>query len=393
LASILGPKQIFTLAVNIQNAAQNIILLIIGIISLKNDVTQARNFLIGFSLLLISAFAYEMRVVGILPGNFLTLHGLQIAAFFFALFIYFSLIDHIVYNREEKEKALANVIAIMQEKLIESQKVANLSIQLQELNLNLENTVEKRTKELTETNRKLIEVNHLKNEFIGIVVHDMKTPLIGIKLLADLILNKKLKKDKIKNLSDGIFKSSVHLLNSIQKMLDLNALEKGTVLKNVTTLDLRGLLAQSISLVRPIANEKKIQIQEINRGGFFEIETNQIALEKILENIISNSVKHSPPESIIKIKLFGISKKQNLVTGENVPYFRIVIQNKNIDFSKEKHTEFVEKEKVHDSRKSFTPTKGLQITQRLVKSIQCKIDVKITERYVVSTILIPRILS
>lgn len=387
-SSLLGPKHIFTMAVNLQNAVQNIILFIVGILSYKKEPTHARNFLIGFSFLLFSAFAYEMRVIGILPGNFLTLHGIQIAAFFFALFIYFSLIDEFIHSKKEKEKMQSNLLAIMEEKLIESQKVASLSTQLQELNHNLEDTVKIRTKELSETNQKLIEVNHLKNEFIGIVVHDMKTPLLGIKLLAESIPNKKLQKEKIQSLSVAIYKSSVYLLNSIQKMLNLNELEKGTVLKNTSRIDLRDLITQCISLIQPLANEKKIQLQETTKGNFFKLTINQIALEKIIENLLSNSVTHSPPASTIKIKLFGFSKNQKYKTSVGNTYYKIVIQNENTDFSAEKFNAILKKEEFHNPKNSFTTGKGLKITQSLVRSIQCKIDVKISKRYVVSTVFL-----
>ena len=86
------------------------ILLLAGIISLKNGYRPARFFLIAFIALLAGVFLNAARNLGIFPNNLLTQNGLQIGSAFEVILLSLALGDKINILRGEKEKAQRDML-------------------------------------------------------------------------------------------------------------------------------------------------------------------------------------------------------------------------------------------------------------------------------------------
>lgn len=82
---------------------------------------------------------------------------------------------------------------------------------------------------LRRTNEELSRLNEEKNEFLGIVVHDLKNPLSSIMLAAEMIalIWKTPKEQRIPDYADTIQKTVRQMLEIVPHLLDVNRLERG----------------------------------------------------------------------------------------------------------------------------------------------------------------------
>jgi len=145
-------------------------------------------------------------------------------------------------------------------------------------------------------NKDLLEENKC---FIADTVHQIRTPLSIIMMNNDLI--KMFKKDSVlQEFLDQIDASINMLSNSYE---DLAYLTSHDSIKYIsTTLCLSDVLEERVDFFRSIAkaNNKKIDAT-IQKGIMFNI--NQIELERLIDNNISNAIKYSKPTSTIQVTL------------------------------------------------------------------------------------------
>lgn len=153
---------------------------------------------------------------------------------------------------------------------------------------------------LAVSNNQLAHLNQEKNEFMGIAAHDLKNPLTVIIGSAEL-LKMNLPQAQAAKLSNNILGAGQRMLQLIKDLLDANAIEQGKFTSNMVTCDLRALAAECASNNQPQASRKEIVIcTEAGDAVWGRVDRN--AAMQILDNLISNAVKFSPPKSTVQVK-------------------------------------------------------------------------------------------
>jgi PAS domain S-box-containing protein len=115
-----------------------IVIMIAALSSLVKGFKPARYFLVAFSILLFGVFIAVLLEFGFLPRTFITVYAMQIGALFEIILLSYALMDRISLLHNEKEVALEKA-----------------SSYLCQLNDGLETQVEKRTKQLSESEAQL----------------------------------------------------------------------------------------------------------------------------------------------------------------------------------------------------------------------------------------------
>ncbi len=115
-----------------------ILIMVAALSSLVKGFKPARYFLVAFSLLLFGVFMAVLLEFGFVPRTFITVYAMQIGALFEIILLSYALMDRISLLHDEKEKALEKA-----------------SSYLCQLNEGLETQVEKRTKQLSESEAQL----------------------------------------------------------------------------------------------------------------------------------------------------------------------------------------------------------------------------------------------
>lgn len=166
-----------------------------------------------------------------------------------------------------------------------------------------------------EQTRELIELNKMKNFFIGMVAHDLRNPLSVIEMSSFTLLDdenrKNLSQDQLK-LLESIYRKSVYMLKLIEEYLDVTKIEAGHLQLNKSTYDYEKFIADIIALNTIIAHQKNIHVEILKETDIpmFPYDRNKIS--QVVSNLFINAINYSKPDSTVKINL-RIEKKQ-LVT-------------------------------------------------------------------------------
>ena len=174
--------------------------------------------------------------------------------------------------------------------------------QLQENNQQLEEKVRSRTAQLDEQNQLLKKLNKDKDDLIGIVAHDLRSPLNQICGILNLIkLEPVINTNGFSQYLDVIDDSANRLRNMISQVLDINNIESGDVQLKYVDIPVNELFDEVIRLYSPGATEKKIVIETKVKEDI-SIHCDRFYLVQILENLLSNAIKYSPENSNITLK-------------------------------------------------------------------------------------------
>lgn len=165
----------------------------------------------------------------------------------------------------------------------------------------------------------LKKVEHLKQNFISLMSHDLKTPVAKIAGMADIL---KLKigseNDALKSIADGILNATKELNQFITSILDLTKIESKNLQINFITKDVNKILESSIHKLEFEAESKKISVIA-DLAPLYPIELDPVLIDRVLSNLIENAIKYSPVGSTINIKSYDDDKWVNVEIIDNGP--------------------------------------------------------------------------
>ena len=192
---------------------------------------------------------------------------------------------------------------------------------LKESNQSLELKVQKRTQQLEQQNRALVELNRDKNEFLGITAHDLKNPLQAIQGSAELIpmlLEDESfpTKSDILEYSNMISVSAERMFDLVTNLLDVNAIESGKLNIHFQHVDILPTLYGIVDEYRKKAQSKQIQIDFNPHCAHYLAETDISVIHQIMDNLVSNAVKYSPLGKHIFVEVVEQQKMVELIVQD-----------------------------------------------------------------------------
>lgn len=173
-------------------------------------------------------------------------------------------------------------------------------LQLQILALQRENLIA----DLEEKNQKLRELNDLKNKFLGMAAHDLRNPITAISGYSGLLLTdkKSFSEEKHDEFIGIINKTSQQMSSLVNDMLDISVIESGKLELHLQRGQLGKLIEERIGLIGFTAGKKNIQIHK-TIAPIPEILFDANRIGQVLDNLISNALKFSPPGSTVHVSL------------------------------------------------------------------------------------------
>lgn len=179
-----------------------------------------------------------------------------------------------------------------------------------------------RNVELAETVKKLEEIVKQKNEFFGVVVHDLKNPISNIKLLAEFLIEEgNYSKDEINEFKKYIIESADTSLELITQLLDYAAIEQGKITLQINDFDINAETERIIRLYKIKTMQKKIDVSYKNELTNNIVKTDRNAIVQIIDNLFSNAIKFSPAEKNIIIRLSEEDKLLKIEVKDEGPGF------------------------------------------------------------------------
>lgn len=162
--------------------------------------------------------------------------------------------------------------------------------QLSHAKIHLETKVD----EQAQLNLKLHEMNRVKSEFLANMSHELRTPLNSIIGFSEVLESAETLNDKQRNYASNIRNAGRNLLEMINDILDLAKLESGRFEVSPAEVNINQMVCELCDLVRPMAEEKRIDIQSKVPEGLPDAVTDAIKVRQILTNLLANAVKFTP---------------------------------------------------------------------------------------------------
>src|ERR671934_54650 len=154
---------------------------------------------------------------------------------------------------------------------------------------------------LTEQNERLREADRLKDEFVALISHDLRTPLTSITGYVELALEEDLN-DEVRGFLQVVARNSDRLLRLVNDLLFVARLQAGDVMLEEEDLDLAELVRDGVRAMEPRAAGKEITLTceveavplvHVDRGRFLQV----------LDNLVSNALKFTPEGGEVHVRL------------------------------------------------------------------------------------------
>ena len=225
------------------------------------------------------------------------------------------------YQIEQESFVISFIIDITHRKQIEdtmkkqTSEMEKAKIEIEELNAELENKVELRTHELTDTLTKLEksrdeltvalskerELSDLKSRFVSMASHEFRTPLSTILSSVSLIAKytESIDQDKRNKHIQRIHSAVSNLTDILNEFLSLGKIEEGKIQVHFSIFNLKEQLNLIINEISPILKGR--QHIYYNHKGDTQINLDLSLLRNIMINLISNASKFSNENASIYV--------------------------------------------------------------------------------------------
>jgi len=195
--------------------------------------------------------------------------------------------------------------------IIEYHEVAESAKALYEALAETIATLEARTSELKLTNEQLEttvdalkRLDHLRADFLNALSHYLRIPLTSIIGYAELLQDA-----QEPPLGHGEQEYVIHIIEAchrmedmLEELLDYARLEVGRIKLNIEPVDPYALLDETFTFFRPLAEQKQIKLQAELPEDLPEVMVDPDRLRQILNNLISNAIKYTPPGGSVTVR-------------------------------------------------------------------------------------------
>ena len=209
---------------------------------------------------------------------------------------------------------------------------------------------------------KLKEVDQMKDVFISMASHELRSPLTAIQGYLELFKDKNVKiiDSESKHYLDNASISIKRLGSLINDMLEVSRLEGNRIPITLTTIDTQKIISESVEELKSSAIEKKLELEYTPLNDLPYALADPERTKQIIINLLSNAIKYTPKG---KIELTTkIAKKEILIT----------VSDTGMGISPEEQAKLFQKfyRIQNDETKSIIGTGlGLWITRELAKKM------------------------
>lgn len=185
------------------------------------------------------------------------------------------------------------------------------------------------TKQLSEANEKLKELDHIKSEFLSFASHQIKAPLAAIKGFATLIYDGTYGQvpDKVSETAHKIKDSVDRMVQLVTDFLNVRKIEEGKVEYKFEKADVVKIIKETADEFKLLAQNKKLEFSYESTAEEAWMNVDIQRIRQVFQNLIENSIKYTDT-GFVRVKVetkdaglvFSVSDSGHGISKELLPH-------------------------------------------------------------------------
>ncbi|MGF2035922.1 MAG: PAS domain S-box protein [Nostoc sp. CmiVER01] len=209
---------------------------------------------------------------------------------------------------------------------------------------------------LQQQTEQLQEANRMKDEFLGILSHELRSPLNAILGWAQLLQRSKLSETLIARATETIERNAKAQTQLIEDLLDISRMMRGKLRLNVSTCNLVPIIESSLETVSLAAQSKEINLRfslipsketqnsdlelginhenlksresqsqtMLGENSQFLVSGDVERLQQIIWNLLSNAIKFTPTGGRVEVQLSVVTSQEKQDTTDKYAQIQII---------------------------------------------------------------------
>ncbi len=158
--------------------------------------------------------------------------------------------------------------------------------------------------------------NRIKDEFLAVLSHELRSPLNPILGWSQLLQNRKMDQERTTYALQIIERNAKLQVQLIDDLLDVSRILQGKLSLNVDSVNLATTITAALETVQLAAAAKSIQIQTILEPEVGQVLGDSGRLQQVIWNLLSNSVKFTPSGGRVEIRLEQIEAEAQITVSD-----------------------------------------------------------------------------
>ncbi|HEY9778167.1 MAG TPA: PAS domain-containing sensor histidine kinase [Planktothrix sp.] len=165
------------------------------------------------------------------------------------------------------------------------------------------------------------EVERLKQEFVSMISHDLRTPLTSIQCYLNSVTdglydgNPTVLKEKSRQIEED----TARLITMINSLLDIDKLEAGKMEMFFDIIPCRELVQASVKSIMALAEQRRIKIDALHIDKSIYVSADKEFIVQVLVNLLSNAIKFSPQDTSVHVECQPLDKFVRLAVCDHGP--------------------------------------------------------------------------
>jgi signal transduction histidine kinase/ActR/RegA family two-component response regulator len=158
-----------------------------------------------------------------------------------------------------------------------------------------------------------------KDEFLGLLSHELRNPLNAILGWTRLLSTGKLDEPTIARAIETIDRNAKLQTRLIDDMLDVSRIVSGKLRLDAQPVDLTTVINAAVDTLRPAAEAKEILIQAVLDFGAGPVLGDPVRLQQVVWNLLSNAIKFTPKHGRVQVQLERINSHIEITVSDTGP--------------------------------------------------------------------------
>lgn len=188
-------------------------------------------------------------------------------------------------------------------------------------------------RDLEEQNVKLRQLDELKNSFISITSHQLRTPLSIVKWILSILQSD----EKLKPMEEQYtmlvqaYQSNERLIRVVNDLLNVSRIQDGKLPYDPQLSDLKAILRDSCTNMLEVIEQHAITLEQDIPDDLSMVELDPLLFKEVLQNLLENAIDYNHPQGSIWIKVWEEEDKIYLSITSTGPGIKLEDQKKIFD--------------------------------------------------------------